>query len=111
LREALVAEGWRPPKNEQARGMPGAMRSSEVRKRRKLVRQAFVKLAFDQLPLSMRQHPYADRTLQELERTYRELVTQHLDLEGRKLVFRRAPFKADREQLLKDVREIASRSR
>jgi hypothetical protein len=121
VQEAALRAGWTPP--SQAEKRAAGKKSGVKRKGRAEIRRYFVKVAFERLkPVAYQMQPYSDDSIDALEVEYRQLLAESLaeakpeaSAERRAEDLRRlmsaAPFKADRETLIKDMKQLGIRSR
>jgi hypothetical protein len=73
-------------------------KSGLLRRRRAGLRHLFVKVAFNRLKRPYQIQPFSDQSIDALQEEYRKLLAEGGDPE---LLMARAPFKADRDTLIK----------
>jgi hypothetical protein len=112
--------GWTPPSD--AEKSAAGKKSGVKRKARDEIRRHFVKVAFGRLKPAYKSQPFSDHSIDALEVKYREFLTESLaeadpagsaesHAEGLRRLMSAAPFKADRETLIKDMKQLGIRSR
>jgi hypothetical protein len=120
VQEAAMQVGWTPP--SQAKKSAAGKKSGVKRKARAEIRRYFVKVAFGRLKPAYQMQPFSDHSIDALEVEYRKLLAESLAeaepaasaesrAEGLRRLRSAAPFKADRETLIKDMKRIGIRSR
>jgi hypothetical protein len=111
VQEAARQEGWTPPWNreeQQNQKKAAGQKSGFMRGGRTAIRRHFIKTAFKRLEPAYRAQPYSDHSIDALKREYRELLAG--DGFDSAALMSRAPFKADRETLKKDLKALGIRS-
>jgi hypothetical protein len=123
VQNAAIEAGWIPPwatlaaktKSQIVANRVAAKKSGKARRGRADLRLIFVKAAYDSLKPAYRLEPFADDSLDELIKAYLFEITQISDpteqANRAKLLMAGQPFKADREQLKKDLLRLGIRSR
>jgi hypothetical protein len=112
IQAAAKQAGWIPPwEQKQSHGQKSAAgtRSGQARKRRVDIRRHYVKVAFERLKPANRRQPYSDQSIDALKHEYRSLFVE--DGQDPDLLMSAAPFKADRETLIKDLKALGIRSK
>jgi hypothetical protein len=104
--------GWVPPwdqKQLQGQKSAAGTKSGQARKQRANLRRYYVKVAFERLKPTNRRQPYSDQSIDALKHEYRSLFAE--DGQDPDLLMSAAPFKADRETLIKDLKMLGIRSK
>jgi hypothetical protein len=108
---AAKQAGWIPPwdrEERQTQTKTAGQKSGSMRAGRAEIRRYFVKVAFERLKPANQMQPYSDHSLDALEVEYRRLLAEDGLVPDE--LMSRAPFKADRETLIKDLKQLGIRS-
>src|ERR1019366_9330068 len=116
LQQAAREAGWTPPwdreeqhEEQQSKKKKAGERSGLKRMGRAEVRRHFVKISFERLKPAYRMQPFSESSMTALKAAYRSLLAEgHPDPDWLMLA---APFKADHETLIKDLKLLGIRSR
>ena len=109
-------EGWMPPwdreeqqKVQQSQKKAAGKSSGLMRKGRVKLRRLYVKIAFERLQPAYQMQPFSVTSLDALEAAYRTLLAE--GNQDPDLLMSAAPFKAGRETIINDLKQLGVKSR
>jgi hypothetical protein len=112
LQKAAMQAGWIPPWDhieQQNEKVTAGKQSGYVRANRAAIRRYFVKFAFGRLKPANQMQPYSGHSLNALEAEYRRLLAE--DGGDPDVLMSAAPFKMDRQTLIKDLKALGIQSK
>jgi hypothetical protein len=113
LQNAAMQAGWIPPwdrEQEQDQKVVAGKRSGSVRAFRVQTRRFVVKAAFERLKPPYRVQPFSNDSITALELEYRRILVEDVGDNDAELLMSLAPYKANRETLIKDLKALGIRS-
>ena len=117
LQEAARQAGWTAPwdrEGQKTKKKMAGKKSGSMRAGRAKIRLLFVQAAYDRLKPAYRMQPFSNHSIDALETEYRKEIAKREDPAAphdADLLMSAAPFKADRETLIKDMKLLGIRSR
>lgn len=114
LQNAAMQAGWIPPwdrEQEQDQKVAAGKRSGYLRAFGVQTRRFVVKAAFERLKSPYRVQPFSNDSIIALELEYRRILVEDVGDDDAELLMSQAPYKANRETLIKDLKALGIRSR